>query len=338
MEFTASGLDDLLLEVYPAIIAHGKTNPDATRGPNSELLAATLRLSNPRARISRSESRGKPFSALGELLWYLSGSNQLEFIERYISAYKDEVEADGTIFGAYGPRLLNMREGINQFDSIARVLSEKPGTRRAVIQLFNAEDIATNHREVPCTTTLQFHRRDDALHLSVTMRSNDAFLGLPHDVFCFTMIQEMMAKRLKLQLGEYFHHAGSLHLYEKHFEGAKRFMAEGWQRHWAMPEMPDGDPFELVPILTEAELRLRAGEVLDATTLADTDYWQDIVRLLQTFFAKNSDTYQLLRDSFVEGGYRSYLDSREFGQARRAQGGEGAKNARQSEGRIDDLA
>jgi thymidylate synthase len=313
MEFIAGTLDDLLLDVYPVILREGATNPDASRGTNRELLAATLRLTNPRARLSRSESRGRAFSAVGELLWYLSGNNQLEFIEPYISAYSDEVEEDGTIYGAYGPRLMSMREGINQLDNVATLLAAKPGTRRAVVQLFNAEDIHTEHKEVPCTTTLQFHRRDERLHLSVTMRSNDAYLGLPHDVFCFTMIQEMMTKRLGLTLGEYFHHAGSLHLYEKHFDGAERFVEEGYQREWPMPPMPDGNPFDLVPILIEAERRARAKDPFDAAEFIDVAYWQDIIRLLQTRFASDRDTYARLRESFSDRGYWSYLDQREFG-------------------------
>lgn len=52
---------------------------------------------------------------------------------------------------------LAMRGEIDQFASIERLLRRKPGSRRAVVQLFNAEDIATDHKEIPCTTTLQFH-------------------------------------------------------------------------------------------------------------------------------------------------------------------------------------
>jgi thymidylate synthase len=311
MELSASTLDDLLLKLYPKILEQGSLNAGATRGANRELLAATLRLSNPRARISRSESRGKPFSALGELLWYLSGDNSLEFIRRYIKAYEDDADPDGTIYGAYGPRLVKLRGRINQFDNVARVLTAKPTSRRAVVQLFDAADIAKDRIEVPCTTTLQFHGREGRLHLSVSMRSNDAYLGLPHDVFCFTMIQEMMARRLGLDLGEYYHHAGSLHIYKKHFEKAQALIDERWQRKWEMPRMPDGNPFELLPALLKAEGRLRKGDTFSAAEIFDDPYWQDIVRLLQTYFGTHWRVLERLRAEFSERGYRTYLDSRQ---------------------------
>ncbi len=62
--------------------------------------------------------------------------------------------------------------------------------------------------------------RGSNLHMSVTMRSNDAYMGLPHDVFCFTMLQEMVAKTLGLELGEYYHYVGSMHLYMSDIEAA----------------------------------------------------------------------------------------------------------------------
>ena len=71
-----------------------------------------------------------------------------------------------------------------------------------MIQLFNAEDISSEHKEVPCTTTMQFFQRDGRLHMAATLRSNDAYKGVPHDVFCFTMLQEMIACQLGVELGD----------------------------------------------------------------------------------------------------------------------------------------
>src|SRR5262245_51702905 len=100
-----------------------------------EITGALLRLRNPRARLSRSQSKGKMFSAIGELLWYLAGENDVHFISYYIPQYKKETDDGNTVHGAYGPRLIYMR-GINQIDSILRLLRSKPTSRRAVIQLF----------------------------------------------------------------------------------------------------------------------------------------------------------------------------------------------------------
>jgi thymidylate synthase len=70
MEFTGAGLDEVLIDLYHNLLSSNGRNV-GTRGSNKEILGALLRIEKPRSRLSRSENRGKPFSALGELLWYL---------------------------------------------------------------------------------------------------------------------------------------------------------------------------------------------------------------------------------------------------------------------------
>lgn len=313
MEFEGESLDLVLHKLYKAIDENGRSH-QGSRGATRELLSVSLRILKPRARISRSENRGKPFSAIGELLWYLSGSDQLDFIEPYVSRYAEDA-INGIIEGAYGPRLSAMRGKINQFESIERLLTQNPGSRRAVIQLFNAEDIATDHKEIPCTTTLQFHLREGVLHISVALRSNDAYWGLPHDVFCFTMIQEMMARRLGVEIGEYYQYVGSMHVYERYLDNMREYIQEGIQQTIEMPPMPGGDPFALINALLGIERRLRAGETLHAAAEIGDPYWADIIRLLQVFWAREwSVNYPQrlaeLRRELVSHSYRPYVDGR----------------------------
>jgi thymidylate synthase len=82
-----------------------------------------LHVSKPRARISRSENRGKPFSALGELLWYLTGSDKLEFIQPYVERYTKEAAEDGAMHGAYGPRLFAMRGSVDQIANVTELFN-----------------------------------------------------------------------------------------------------------------------------------------------------------------------------------------------------------------------
>lgn len=307
MEIEHDSLDEVLIELYEALLRSPLKNK-GSRGENIDLLGVALRIRKPRARLSRSENRGRPFSALGELLWYLSGTDKLEFIEPYVPRYKDDAR-DGVLHGAYGPRLFTMRGKFNQLENITTLLRKRDWSRRAVIQLFDAEDISEDFPEVPCTTTLQFHVRNGALNLSVSMRSNDAYWGLPHDVFCFTMLQEMMAKRLGLELGEYYHYAGSMHFYENVVKGLEDYVAEGFQKIVEMPHMPDGDPFKIVPDLLIAEARIRGGELVTASELFSETYWADIVRLVQVFWARDDEErLNDLKGQFAHSAYREYLE------------------------------
>lgn len=308
MEIIGDSLDEVLIELYQALFANGSAN-HGSRGDTVELLGVTLRIRQPRARLSRSEDRGKPFSAIGELLWYLSGSDQLEFIKPYIPRYEDDA-VDGILQGAYGPRLLRKNGSVNQVQNVINLLSKKPGSRRAVIQLFDADDIAVDKKEIPCTTALQFHLRDGALHMSVTMRSNDAYWGLPHDVFCFTMLQEMLSRRLGVKLGTYIHHVGSMHMYKTHISAAKQYIDEGHQRPSEMPEMSAGDPFEVVKALLDAETRSRNGDVFRAEDVIDDQYWSDIVRLVQAHWARRrGEDLSGFRSAFVSPVYLPFVSN-----------------------------
>ena len=300
-------LDDALAAVYPQLLKAPQLG--ATRGNTQELLGVNILIRQPRARLSRSETRGKAFSSLGELLWYLSKENDLAFILPYIPAYKNESEDGVVVYGGYGPRLFSQR-GNDQIANVIAALRDKPTTRRAVVQVFAAEDVAARHKEVPCTTTLQFLVRDDALQMITTMRSNDAYLGLPHDVFCFTMLQEIVARSLNLDVGVYRHFVGSLHVYAKHFSAIESYLSEAFQARVEMPPMPTGDPWSALKALGEAEGLIRRGEAVDAEALGLDPYWADLVRLLQVFHANDDATIQGLRNAMHFKRYFMYIDRR----------------------------
>lgn len=296
MYVSAPTLDDLMNEVLRDLLTR---QPDvgATRGAASEIVGAMLHLQNPRARLSLTETRGKPFSALGELLWYLSGANDLDFIKYYIKKYEDETEDGKTVYGGYGPRLFNTRGQHNQITNVINLLRCKPTSRRAVIQIFDAIDISEPHKEVPCTCALQFLIRNSALHMFVCMRSNDAFIGLPHDVFAFTMIQELFARTLNVELGEYSHAVGSLHLYKDRINDAKKYLDEGFQStKEPMPLMPLGDPWCAINALLEVEYRIRSDIDADIFDLDLSDYWMDLTFLLRihALFKKKNMTSFLI--------------------------------------------
>lgn len=277
-------LDDLLRGVYEAVLERGEA-VSPTKGPNRELRCVTLQLNNPRARLSRSESRGRVFSALGELLWYLSGSAATDHISHYIQAYKDYDE-DGIVHGGYGPRL---RGGSDQLATVIALLREKPSTRQAVIQIFDHVDLLAPHKDVPCTCTLQFLNRDAGLDVVVYMRSNDAFIGLPRDVFCFSMIQELVARCVGVDVGQYMHVAGSLHLYDTNDEDARRFLDEGYYFSDEMPRMPDADPLAAVREILVLEEQLRSGKDPLSIIVPSDPYWADLVRILMVFELSGSE-------------------------------------------------
>ena len=275
-------LDDILRKLYDELMRSTDTF-EASKGKGQDLLAQKVVLKDPRARISATATRGKLISALAEFCWYMAGSADLGFIRFYIRNYPP-AEKSGSIEEAYGPRLLGTGQFGHSFNQIERViarLGQKPDTRRAAIAILGPSDLAPNQQEAPCTVALQFIRRRERLHLVAMMRSNDAYLGFPHDVFCFTMIQELVARSLGIQLGEYHHFATSLHLYEDDQKRVAAYLDEGFQNPtFSMPKMPSGCQLSNLERFLDIERKIRNGSITVAKQLNLPEYWRDLALVL----------------------------------------------------------
>lgn len=289
--FSARTLDDVMRIAIQHIMENGEA-VSSTKGDNREVIGAVIEIEDPRARLSRTEMRGKLVSCLGEFLWYLGGSDASDWISYYVPKYRNYQEEGGNIHGAYGPRLFCWKD-VNQFRIVTERLIKNPNTRKAVIQLFDLIDLVKDYKDVPCTCTLQFFCRGERLHLHVHMRSNDIYIGFPHDVFCFTMLQELMARQIDKEIGRYIHTVGSLHLYDENFQDARAFLQEGWQStQISMPPMPIGDPWGGINVLLRAERNIREKGVGSLENHDSLDpYWDDFLKILMIFRHKRDKNY-----------------------------------------------
>ena len=190
-----------------------------------------------------------------------------------------------------------MRGKYNQIDSTIELLKIKSTSRQAVIQLFDVADLELPHKDIPCTCTLQFILRDGKLNMFTSMRSNDAYWGLPHDIFCFTMLQEMVARSLGVELGIYKHVVGSLHLYEISKKDAQQYLNEGMQStKYPMEEMPEETPWESITKLMEFESAIRDNDSLSVEELELNKYWLDFAYLLKILALSKNKKYELIED------------------------------------------
>jgi thymidylate synthase len=218
---TDSSANELYAAVCRQVLEHGRRV--APRGmPTMEVLGASLVLTNPRRRLVHLPPARmiNPAFAVAEAVWILSGSNEpwIFRFNRALTWYAD----DGVLQGAYGPRIRRWREQVDQLDHVRRLLIRDPDSRQAVIQVYDPAKDTRGYRDVPCTVSYRFFLRDGRLQMHTTMRSNDVWLGLPYDLFTATLLHELMAGWLEVELGSYHHHVDSLHLYAKHAEGAAR--------------------------------------------------------------------------------------------------------------------
>ena len=180
-----------------------------------EICDAVFCVADPTRNIVTSDIRKMPMRyAVGELAWYLSGSNRVRDIARFAKKW-EEISDDGEHNNsAYGYRIFS-QFGFNQWNYVKKLLTKDPKTRQAVIHIKTPNDSET--KDTPCTVYLQFFIRNGKLNLSVHMRSNDIWMGVPYDMFSFCFLQMKMAMELGVEIGEYIHYAGSLHMYERDY-------------------------------------------------------------------------------------------------------------------------
>jgi hypothetical protein len=167
-----------------------------------------------------------------EAYWILTGDNTTQGIvpwNQHIGQFSDDGK---TFFGAYGPRILS------QLDYVVGALMLDPDTRQAALTIWRENPPAT--KDMPCTVAMSFSLRQGVLHQHVFMRSSDAWLGLPYDLFNFSMVAHYVAAQLNyarlanyaaegrtevgetdlVQLGELHLTMASSHLYEVNHQAA----------------------------------------------------------------------------------------------------------------------
>ena len=234
-----------------------------------EDLGFSARIENPSDRlISIPERHWDIVYGLGEFIWYVTGSNSLDFINYYAPSYTRFSDDGETLYGAYGTRLFKStiykysanllpESGIR---SIIRKLRQDPDSRQALSVIWREDDMhLLKTKDLPCTVALQFFIRDNKLCMITTMRSNDVWLGATNDIFCFTMMQELIASELGIEMGFYQHNAGSMHMYENDIlkiTNNKEFFKE----HSSYPMDKTNNFYEQIRHLIRYEKVLRESE------------------------------------------------------------------------------
>jgi len=212
------GISNGYPQVLKHVLEHGNTV--CPRGMETkEISPFMVQIQNPRDRTFYDEIRNINIGfSIAEWLWIVTGRNDVEMLSFYNSNMKKYSDNGKTFHGAYGRRLIT--EDCNQFDQVIEKLKSDKDSRQAVMTIFDAKQDFVKTKDVPCTVDFQFFNRNDKLNMIVHMRSNDVYFGFPNDVFNFTMIQEMIAHEIGIDVGTYTHIANSFHLYKEHFEKA----------------------------------------------------------------------------------------------------------------------
>ena len=193
-------------------------------GFTSELLHVTIHVRDSRQRwvVSRSPALSVAF-AIVEVIGILAGRRDSAYLNFFNPALPKYAGTGAEYHGAYGYRLRSC-VGFDQLERASDALKANGDGRQIVLQIWDATlDFPSNGGspvadDIPCNICSMLKVRNGRLEWSQIMRSNDIFLGLPHNFVQFMTLQEVLAGWIGIEPGIYAHFADSLHLYEKDAE------------------------------------------------------------------------------------------------------------------------
>ena len=163
-------------------------------------------------------------SIVHELLWFLQGSTNIHYLHEHgVTIWDEWADKDGELGPVYGRqwRSWPAPDG-RQIDQMAEVvagLKRDPESRRHIVSAWNVGELDKMALS-PCHCLFQFYVGDGRLSCQLYQRSADVFLGVPFNIASYALLTQMMAQVTGLELGEFIHTFGDVHLYLNHIDQA----------------------------------------------------------------------------------------------------------------------
>lgn len=182
---------------------------------------------------------------VGELIWFLSGSTNINWLqENKVKIWDEFADAEGSVGRMYGAQWRNYRkiepdpeyrsyftiEYIDQIADLIHTIKSNPNSRRMIVNAWNVGEqpdealtpIANveigNPALPPCHMMLQCYVVNGKLSLSFYQRSVDIFLGLPFNIASYALLTHLLAQVTGLEVGELIWTGGDCHIYSNHMD------------------------------------------------------------------------------------------------------------------------
>lgn len=175
-------------------------------------------------------------SIIHELLWLIKGDTNIKYLhDNKVSIWDEWADSNGDLGPIYGAQWRNWNnEGIDQIADLIESIKNNPNSRRHIVTAWNpsvlpdekSKDFAKNVAEgkaalPPCHAFFQFYVADNKLSCQLYQRSADVFLGVPFNIASYSLLTMMTAQVCGLELGDFIHTFGDVHIYNNHIEQVK---------------------------------------------------------------------------------------------------------------------
>ncbi len=164
-------------------------------------------------------------SIIHELLWFLSGSTNIDYLKKNgVSIWDEWADEQGDLGPVYGHQWRSWPapdgKTIDQFSQVMDQIRQSPDSRRLIVSAWNVAQIP-QMALAPCHALFQFYVADGRLSCQLYQRSADIFLGVPFNIASYALLTEMVAQQCGLEPGDFVWTGGDCHLYLNHLDQAR---------------------------------------------------------------------------------------------------------------------
>ena len=157
-----------------------------------------------------------------ELLWFISGSGEIEDLEKYGNPIWKPWKGKPAPYGINWRGFTTfMGDGFDQLGRVIQEIRENPNSRRLVVSAWEPVGIWNNvYCLPPCHYAFQFNVEGRWLDLLWVQRSVDLMVGLPYNIASYSLLLMMVAQVCGLAPRNVVGMFGNVHIYESHISGA----------------------------------------------------------------------------------------------------------------------
>lgn len=165
-------------------------------------------------------------SIIYELLWFLKGDTNIKYLnDNGVSIWNEWADKNGDLGPVYGAQWRSWARAdgkvVDQITDVIDQIKKNPDSRRLIVSAWNTAEIP-NMALAPCHALFQFYVADGKLSLQLYQRSADVFLGVPFNIASYALLLMMVAQVCDLEVGDYVHTFGDVHIYNNHFEQVQK--------------------------------------------------------------------------------------------------------------------
>lgn len=217
--------EDLLREV----LEHGTPKSDRTGTGTRSLFGKQIRFDLAESFPLITTKRVHFKSIAIELLWFLRGESNVEFLrDNGVTIWDEWADDSGDLGPVYGVQWRSWPtpdgEHIDQISQVVDQIRSNPDSRRLIVSAWNVADLP-DMALAPCHAFFQFYVADGKLSCQLYQRSADMFLGVPFNIASYALLTLMVAQQTGLEPGEFVWTGGDCHIYDNHVEQVTKQLA-----------------------------------------------------------------------------------------------------------------